>query len=57
MNAALMLITCMVLPCQLSWLIKSVVRLDDQKTASPVLPCILMGIDLLILLSAFRWYF
>lgn len=41
----------------LAWLIKSVVRLDDEKTASPVLPCILMGIDLLILLSAFRWYF
>ena len=53
MNDALMIITCMVFPFLLAWLIKS----DDEKTASPVLPCILMGIDLLILLSAFRWYF
>ena len=57
MNDALMIITCTVFPFLLAWLIKSVVRLDDEKTASPVLPCILMGIDLLILLSAFRWYF
>ncbi len=57
MNDALMIITCMVFPFLLAWLIKSVVRLDDEKTASPILPCILMGIDLLILLSALRWYF
>ena len=56
MNDALMIITCMVFPFLLAWLIKSVVRLADE-TASPVLPCILMGIALLILLSAFRWYF
>ena len=36
MNDALMIITCMVFPFLLAWLIKSVVRLDDEKTASPV---------------------
>lgn len=35
MNDALMIITCMVFPFLLAWLIKSVVRLDDEKTASP----------------------
>lgn len=56
MSDALMIITCMAFPFLLAWLIKSVVRLDDKKTVSPILPCILMGIDLLILLSTFRWY-
>lgn len=50
MNDPLKIITCIALPFLLAWLIKSVVRLDDEKTASPILPCILMGIDLLILL-------
>lgn len=31
MNDALMIITCMVFPFLLAWLIKSVVRLDDEK--------------------------
>ena len=35
MNDALMIITCMVFPFLLAWLIKSVGRLDDGKTASP----------------------
>ena len=56
MNDALMIITCMVFPFLLAWLIKSVVRLDDEKTASPVLQSILMGIAMMILQSAFRWY-
>ena len=57
MNDALMIITCMVFPFLLAWLIKSVVRLDDEKTPSPELNNIVLRIDLLILLSGFRWYF
>lgn len=35
MNDALMIITCMAFPFLLAWLIKSVVRLDDEKNGVP----------------------